>query len=167
MSRSAEDILEFDRLRDLLRRRTTCEPGRSAVDALSFSHDRSALNEAFALIAEAVEYLRDGSELGFGSLPDPARRLAELESPVAVLTPSMLIDAAALVDTAAMLREMRFAVAGASDGSRGASGHPASAISVGLSAARRKCRGSSLSRRDNSGVPCCPMEKSATMLLPS
>ena len=105
MSRTAEDILEFDRLRDLLRRQTTCAPGRRAVDALSFSHDRSALDAAFALIAEAVAYLGDGSEMGFGSLADPARWLAELEAPVAVLTPPMLLDAATLADTAAMLRD--------------------------------------------------------------
>lgn len=105
MSRTAEDILEFDRLRDLLRRQTTCAPGRRAVDALSFSQDRSALEAAFALIAEAVGYLGDGSEMGFGSLADPARWLAELEAPVAVLTPPMLLDAASLADTAAALRD--------------------------------------------------------------
>ncbi len=105
MSRTAEDILEFDRLRDLLRRQTTCAPGRRAVDALSFSQDRSALDAAFALIAEAVSYLVDGSEMGFGSLADPGRWLAELEAPVAVLTPPMLLDAASLADTAAMLRD--------------------------------------------------------------
>lgn len=105
MSRTAEDILEFDRLRDLLRCRTTCAPGRGAVDALSFSQDRSALEAAFALIAEAVAYLGDGSEMGFGSLADPARWLMELEAPVAVLTPSMLLAAVSLADTAAMLRD--------------------------------------------------------------
>ena len=105
MSRTAEDILEFDRLRDLLRRQTTCAPGRGAVDALSFSQDRSALDAAFALIAEAVAYLSEGSEMGFGSLADPAQWLAELEAPVAVLTPPMLLAAATLADTAAMLRD--------------------------------------------------------------
>ncbi len=105
MSRSAEDILEFDRLRDLLRRRTTCAPGRVAVDVLSFSQDRAALKAAFQLIAEGVAYLGDGNEMGFGSLPDPARWLQELEAPVAVLAPQMLIDAAALADTAATLRD--------------------------------------------------------------
>lgn len=105
MSRTAEDILEFDRLRDLLRRQTTCAPGRRAVDALSFSQDRSALDAVFALIGEAVGYLGDGSEMGFGSLADPARWLAELEAPVAVLTPPLLLDAASLADTAAMLRD--------------------------------------------------------------
>ena len=105
MSRTAEDILEFDRLRDLLRRQTTCEPGRRAVDALSFSQDRSALEAAFALIAEGTAYLSDGSEMGFGSLADPAQWLAELEAPVGVLTPPMLLDAASLADTGGTLRD--------------------------------------------------------------
>ncbi len=88
MSRTAEDILEFDRLRELLRRQTTCAPGRGAVDALSFSQDRSSLEAVFALIAEAISYRADGSETGFGSLADPAQWLAELEAPAAVLTPA-------------------------------------------------------------------------------
>jgi DNA mismatch repair protein MutS2 len=105
VSRTAEDILEFDRLRDLLRRQTTCAPGRRSVDALSFSQDRSALDAAFALIAEAVAYRDDGSEMGFGALADPVRWLKELEAPGAVLTPPMLLDAASLVDTASVLRD--------------------------------------------------------------
>lgn len=105
MSRTAEDILEFDRLRELLRRQTTCTIGRGNIDALAFSTDRTALEGAFALIAEAVAYQRDGEEMGFGSLADPKRWLAELQSPVSVLTPQMLIDAATLADTAAWLRD--------------------------------------------------------------
>jgi DNA mismatch repair protein MutS2 len=105
VSRTAEEILEFDRLRELVRRKTTCAPGHGAVDALSFSRDRAALDAVFALIAEAITYLRDGSELGFGSLADPGDWLANLESPAAVLTPPMLLDAASLADTAWMLRD--------------------------------------------------------------
>src|SRR5882757_7832751 len=105
MSRTAEDILEFDRLRDLLRRQTTCAPGRRAVDALAFSTDRAALNAVFALIAEAIAYRHDGSEMGFGSVADPEAWLAELESPASVLTPPMLLAVASLADTVASLRE--------------------------------------------------------------
>src|ERR1019366_421463 len=105
MPRTAEDILEFDRLRELLRRQTTCAPGRRAVDALAFSTGRAALDAAFALIAEAIGYQRDGGEMGFGSLADPERWFAELESPASVLAPPMLLDAASLADTAAWLRE--------------------------------------------------------------
>src|SRR6267378_735516 len=105
MSRTAEDILEFDRLRELLRRQTTCAPGRRAVDALSFSTDRAALDAVFALIAEAIAYRHDGSEMGFGSVADPEPWIAELESPAAVLTPSMFLAVASLADTVASLRE--------------------------------------------------------------
>jgi DNA mismatch repair protein MutS2 len=105
MPRTAEDILEFDRLRELLRRQTTCAPGRRVIDALAFSTDRAALDAAFTLIAEAIAYRQDGSEMGFGSLADPDPWLAELEAPAAVLTPPMLLAAASLADTVASLRE--------------------------------------------------------------
>ncbi len=105
MSRTAEDVLEFDRLRELLRRQTTCAPGRRVIDALAFSTDRAALDAAFALIAEAMAYRRDESEMGFGSLADPERWLAEIEAPASVLTPQMLLDAVSLADTVASLRE--------------------------------------------------------------
>ena len=105
MSRAAEDILEFDRLRELLRRQTTCAPGRRAVDALSFLRDRSALEAEFAYIAEAIAYLDLGGEMGFGSLVDPGTWLAEIEGPASVLTPEMMLAAASLIDTAAMLRD--------------------------------------------------------------
>ena len=105
MSRTAEDILEFDRLRELLRRQTTCAPGRRSIDALAFSTDRVALDAAFALIAEAVAYRRDQGEIGFGSLADPERWLEEVAAPAAILTPQMLLDAVTLADTVALLRD--------------------------------------------------------------
>src|SRR6266853_1340283 len=105
VSRTAEGILEFDRLRELLRRQTTCAPGRRAVDALAFSTDRAALDAVFALIAEAIAYGHDGSEMGFGSVADPEAWLAELESPGSVLTPPLLLAVASLADTVASLRE--------------------------------------------------------------
>jgi DNA mismatch repair protein MutS2 len=105
VSRTAEDVLEFDRLRELLRGQTTCAPGRRAIDALAFSTSRAALDAAFALIAEAIAYRRDGRELGFGALADPEPWLAELEAPAAVLTPPMLLAVTSLVDTVAWLRE--------------------------------------------------------------
>src|SRR5258705_8672802 len=103
MSRTTEDILEFDRLRELLRRQTTCAPGRRAVDALAFSTDRVALDAVFALIAEAIAYRRDGSEMGFGSVADPEAWLAELKSPGSLLTPPLLLAVASPADTLASL----------------------------------------------------------------
>jgi DNA mismatch repair protein MutS2 len=105
VSRAAESVLEFDALRQLVRGYTTCAPGRRAVEALAFSHDRAALDSAFAQIREATEWLRAGREMGFGSLADPAEWLEALDSPGAVLVPQQLLDAASLLETSALLRE--------------------------------------------------------------
>ncbi len=88
MSRPAEEVLEFDRLREILRRYATCAPGRRAVDQLAPTTDLAALESAFALTREAIAYLRAGSELGFGSLADPEGWLARLDVPGAVLAPA-------------------------------------------------------------------------------
>jgi DNA mismatch repair protein MutS2 len=105
MPRHAEEILEFNRLRDLLRLRTTSAPGQRAIEALEFRTDRSPLEREFSVIAEAVAYLRSGEELGFGALADPEPWLERLAKPGAVLTPAELLDAASLIDTTAGLRE--------------------------------------------------------------
>jgi DNA mismatch repair protein MutS2 len=104
MSRSAQDVLEFDKLRELLRLRTTCAPGRRAVDALEFRRDRAALDREFALVREAREWLRAGRELGFGSLADPQGWLARIEGPGAVLEAGEFLDAASLLETPRWLR---------------------------------------------------------------
>ena len=104
MSRTAQDVLEFDKLRELLRLRTTCAPGRRAVDALAFSTDRAELEFAFAQIREAREWLRAERELGFGGLADPEVWLAQIEDPGTVLEPAQLLDAATLLDTSGWLR---------------------------------------------------------------
>ena len=103
MARTAQEVLEFDKLRELLRRRTTCAPGRRAVDALEPGTSRVALESAFALIREAREWLRGGGELGFGALADPQGWLESMEGPGAVLEPGELLDAASLLETAGWL----------------------------------------------------------------
>ncbi|HYL84786.1 MAG TPA: endonuclease MutS2 [Candidatus Angelobacter sp.] len=105
MARSAQDVLEFDKLLELLRLRTTCAPGRRAVGALGFTQDRVALESVFALIREAREWLRHGRELGFGALADPKGWLERMEGPGMVLEPAEFLDAASLLETAAWLRQ--------------------------------------------------------------
>jgi len=105
MARSAQDVLEFDKLRELLRLRTTCAPGKRAVDALEPSTDRGALEGGFAQIREAREWLRAGSELGFGGLADPQGWLEHLEGAGMVLEPAELLDVASLLDTTGWLRQ--------------------------------------------------------------
>jgi len=104
MSRSAQDVLEFDKLRELLRQRTTCAPGRRHIDALAPTNHRAALDAHFALIREAREWLRSGRELGFGGLADPQSWLDRLEGVGTVLEPREFLDAATLLDTAAWLK---------------------------------------------------------------
>jgi len=104
MSRTAQDVLEFDKLRDLLRQRTTCVLGRRAVDALAFTLDLEPLQQQFALIREAREWLRAGRDLGFGSLSDPELWLAKLEGVGAALDPKEFLDASSLLETSSWLR---------------------------------------------------------------
>ena len=106
MGRRAEEILEFDRLRDLLRARTTSAPGRRAIEALGFRAERRELEREFSAIAEAMAYLRSGEELGFGALADPEAWLERLTLPGAMLTPAELLEATSLIDTATSLREV-------------------------------------------------------------
>jgi DNA mismatch repair protein MutS2 len=102
---SAEQLLEFDRLREILRRSTTCAPGRRAVEQLAFRTDRGALETEFVLVREAMAYLRAGHDLGFGSLADPQAWLPRLEVPGSSLSSPELLDAASLLDTVAGLKQ--------------------------------------------------------------
>jgi DNA mismatch repair protein MutS2 len=104
MSRSAQTILEFDKLRELLRLRTTCAPGRRQINDLQPQNDGDNLQGQFALIREAREWLRVG-ELGFGGLADPERWLAQLESAGTVLEAKDFLDAGSLLETATWLRQ--------------------------------------------------------------
>ncbi|HEY6127898.1 MAG TPA: Smr/MutS family protein [Candidatus Acidoferrum sp.] len=104
MSRSAEEVLEFDKLRELLRLRTTCALGRRALEALAFSRNVEFLQGQFALVREAREWLRLGNELGFGGLADPESWLAKIEGPGVVLEAAELLQAASLLETASWLR---------------------------------------------------------------
>ena len=105
MSRTALDVLEFDKLLELLRQRTTCAPGRRFVDGLQPGMDRAAITAAFALIREAREWLRAARELGFGGLADPQNWLERIEGPGMVLEAREFLDAATLLETAGWLRQ--------------------------------------------------------------
>jgi DNA mismatch repair protein MutS2 len=105
VSRSAEQLLEFDRLKDIVSRYTTCAPGLRTTLALEIQHDAVALDSEFTLMREVVAYLREGSELGFGSLADPEPWLARLIIPGSILGTAELLDVASLMDTAHAVRQ--------------------------------------------------------------
>jgi DNA mismatch repair protein MutS2 len=105
MSRSAQTVLEFDKLRELLRLRTTCVSGRRFIDVLEPGNERENLERSFALIREGREWLRLGRELGFGALADPDVWLAKLEGTGTVLEAKEFLDAGSLLETATWLRQ--------------------------------------------------------------
>jgi DNA mismatch repair protein MutS2 len=105
MARTAEELLEFGRLREIVARNCTCTPGRRAVEKLTLRTDADALRAEFDLVREAIAYLRSGAELGFGSLADPADWLARLALPASSLTAAEILDAASLMDTSAGLKQ--------------------------------------------------------------
>jgi DNA mismatch repair protein MutS2 len=105
MSRTALEVLEFDKLLELLRQRTTCAPGRRFVDGLQPGMDRAAITAEFALIREAREWLRAARELGFGGLADPQNWLERIEGTGMVLEAREFLDAATLLETAGWLRQ--------------------------------------------------------------
>ncbi len=104
MSRSAQQVLEFDKLKQIVGGYSTCVPGRRAIEALEQSHHAASLNAEFALVSEAATYLRTGSELGFGSLTDPDEWLARLGIPASVLEPKDFLNACTLIDSVEMAR---------------------------------------------------------------
>jgi len=108
VSRRAEELLEFDRLKEIVGGFSTCAPGRRATQAFAPQQDIAALDTEFILVREGVAYLRAGSELGFGSLADPETWLARLAIPASMLSAlssAELLDAASLMDTVAAVRQ--------------------------------------------------------------
>ena len=105
MPHSTEALLEFDRLKEIVSRFTTCAPGRRWIEALVPQQDVAALGTEFALVREAVAYLRAGSELGFGSLADPEQWLARLTVLASVLSIAELLEVSSLAETVHGVRQ--------------------------------------------------------------
>lgn len=105
MPRPAQEVLEFDLLKEIVGGFSTCAPGRRGIQKLEPQQDVEWLNAEFALVREAAAYLRAGSELGFGSLADPDDWLGRLAIPTLMLSSSELLDACSLMETTAGIRQ--------------------------------------------------------------
>jgi DNA mismatch repair protein MutS2 len=100
VSRPAEELLEFDRLKEIVGGETTCALGSRAIHELAPQQDAAALEAEFRVLQEAIAYLRAGSEIGFGALADPEAWIARLAVPGAVLSPAELLDVVSLAEVA-------------------------------------------------------------------
>src|SRR5258705_1046991 len=105
MARTAQDVLEFDKLRELLRLRTTCVLGKKAIDALGPGTDRRLLEAAFAQIPEAREGLRICNELCFCGLGDPPQWLERIGRPGGGLRTPEPLEEGSLPGNARRLRQ--------------------------------------------------------------
>src|SRR5882762_1256546 len=137
MGRSAQDVLEFDKLRELLRLRTTCVLGKRAVDALEPGTDRARLESAFLHIREAREWLRARRELGFGGVADPQGWLRQQFREEAAKFPLLAARTTTLADFRDALAAIRRCVL------------PNREISDDASPALRRIRGSIAQTRDS------------------
>jgi len=106
VSRSAIQVLEFDRLKEILSGYSTCAPGRRSIAALEPGQDVAALDAEFTLVREAVAYLRPGAELGFGALADSDEWLSRLSVPASVLAVEEFLAATTLMDAVRSVREI-------------------------------------------------------------
>jgi DNA mismatch repair protein MutS2 len=104
VSRPVAELLEFNSLKDIVSRFTTCAPGRRFIEALAPQQDAARLSAEFALVNEAMGYLRAGSELGFGSLADPETWLPRLGVLESVLSSTDLLGASSLMEAVSAVR---------------------------------------------------------------
>jgi DNA mismatch repair protein MutS2 len=105
VSTSAEKLLEFDKLKEIVSGMTTCAPGHRVTESLAPQQGGGGLESEFALVREALDWLRTGFELGFGALADPQPWLDHAGVLGAVLEPAELLDAVTLMQAAESVRQ--------------------------------------------------------------
>jgi DNA mismatch repair protein MutS2 len=103
---SSERVLEFDRLREILRGYCWSSLGQDSIDALAPTSDREWMQREHRLTAEVREYLRSGGRFDFSGMADHSTLLAKARIQGAVLETTELRDVIAVVDRAAEWREI-------------------------------------------------------------
>jgi DNA mismatch repair protein MutS2 len=121
MNTSAQ-LLEFDRLRQLLARYVSSVPGGVELAKLEPMQDRAAVERALADAGEAIEYLNASARphaaargaavrLRFGSLPDATVSIAKLKIEGSSLEALEILALTELLDRASDIRSILLAVA--------------------------------------------------------
>lgn len=111
----AENVLEFEALRELVARYVRSAAGRTELAAVAPSSERAAIEAGLAETFEAIAYLRAAAQpqpasrgaairVRFGDIGDPARPIARLRIEGATLEPAEIFEIARLLDLAAEAR---------------------------------------------------------------
>jgi DNA mismatch repair protein MutS2 len=98
MNEQSFGVLEYDKLRALVRRGAQTPVGRARVDKLVPLDDLEEVRRALAAVAECVELRRRGGAWSFSELADPAESIARLRIEGATLEPLPLLELARLCD---------------------------------------------------------------------
>jgi DNA mismatch repair protein MutS2 len=121
LKHTSADLLEFDRLKELLGRYVSSPLGRRELDQVTPLADRPAVEALLAETAEAIEYLETAAKpqpaargaavrLRFSGLTDPSEALAKLRIEGAALEPKELFALTALLDRTTEIRAVLVAV---------------------------------------------------------
>src|ERR1043165_1351588 len=100
MNSQAFSILEFDQLRQLIRRHAQTERGRARVDTLEPFADFRELARALAEAAEAMQTRTRGVRFSFDGVADPHQAIAHLKIQGTALEPLTILDLVRLCSAA-------------------------------------------------------------------
>jgi DNA mismatch repair protein MutS2 len=103
---SSAQVLEFDRLRGLLRGYGQSELGQGRIEALAATADRGWIERQQQLTSEIRQYIRAGGRFDFSGLGDPRKALEKSRIQGAMLEVSELRGLLTLVDRVAEWREI-------------------------------------------------------------
>ena len=104
MNEQAFQILEFDKLRELLTRGAQTPMGRERLDKLAPIGDLAQLRNELAAAAECAQLRKRGVKWSFADLNDPAEALARLRVAGTALDPITILDLSRLASQALSAR---------------------------------------------------------------
>src|SRR5687767_2138221 len=100
MNPQAFGILEFDQLRQLVRRHAQTDMGRARVAALEPFDDLEPLRHALTAVGEAISLRARGAWFSFDGVADPSESIARLKIEGAALEPLAMLDLVRLCNSA-------------------------------------------------------------------
>src|SRR5512134_1871542 len=92
MNEQAFQILEFDKLRELLKRGAQTPMGRERIERLAPIANLNTLKNELAAAAECAQLRKRGVKWSFADLNDPAEALARLRVAGTALDPVTILD---------------------------------------------------------------------------